>query len=92
VVGWKGTLTVWQLNVRDIRPVLERPVPPAAVGAHHVRDAQPASSARSRRARSRTATRRALKVPFYHSNIDFDEVLFYHAASSSAATASRRAC
>jgi hypothetical protein len=22
---------------------------------------------------------RALKVPFYHSNIDFDEVLFYHA-------------
>ena len=28
----------------------------------------------------------ALKVPFFHSNEDFDEVIFYHAAISSAAT------
>ena len=36
-------------------------------------------SARSSRARSRPAIPQALRVPFYHSNIDYDEVLFYHA-------------
>jgi homogentisate 1,2-dioxygenase len=79
VVGWKGTLAPRQLNVRDIRPVLSRPLPPAAVGPHHLRDAQRGHLHVRCRARSRTAIPSALKVPFYHSNIDFDEVLFYHA-------------
>lgn len=77
-VGWKGTLSVLQLNVRDIRPIScdRYHLPPSAhttwVGRGFVvcsflprplENGDPA----------------ALKVPFYHSNIDFDEVLFYHA-------------
>ncbi len=77
-VGWKGTLTVWQLNVRDIRPIScdRYHLPPSAhttfLGQNFVictflprplENGDPG----------------AMKVPFYHSNIDFDEVLFYHA-------------
>ncbi len=93
VVGWKGTLAPLQLNVRDIRPVVSRALPPAAVGAHHVRHAQRGRSAPSCRGRSRTAIPRALKVPFFHSNIDFDEVLFYHRGRVlQPRRASRRGC
>lgn len=77
-VGWKGTLTVWQLNVKDIRPILSDRyhLPPSAhctFVAHNfvictflprpLENGDPG----------------AMKVPYYHSNIDFDEVLFYHA-------------
>ncbi len=76
-VGWKGTLTVWQLNVNDIRPVLSDRyhLPPSAhstlVGQNFVICSflpRPLENGDSR----------AMKVPFYHSNIDFDEVIFYH--------------
>ena len=77
-VGWKGTLCVQQLNVADIRPIScdRYHLPPSAHStfvAHNfvicsflprpLENGDPG----------------ALKVPFYHSNIDFDEVLFYHA-------------
>jgi homogentisate 1,2-dioxygenase len=77
VVGWKGTLTVMQLNVRDIRPVLSDRyhLPPSAHSTFVMRNAvictflpRPLEN----------GDPRAMKVPFYHSNIDFDEVLFYH--------------
>lgn len=76
-VGWKGTLTVWQLNVKDIRPVLSDRyhLPPSAhstLVAHNFVICsflpRPLENGDSM----------AMKVPFYHSNIDFDEVLFYH--------------
>ena len=78
VVGWKGTLSVWQLNVRDIRPVSSDRyhLPPSAhttFTAHNVAICTFAP----RPLENGDPT--ALKVPFYHSNIDFDEVLFYHA-------------
>ena len=78
VVGWKGTLTVWQLNVRDIRPVLSDRyhLPPSA----HTTFVAPNVAICTFAPRPlENGDPRALKVPFYHSNIDFDEVLFYHA-------------
>ncbi|TAK29417.1 MAG: homogentisate 1,2-dioxygenase [Myxococcaceae bacterium] len=76
-VGWKGTLTVMQLNVRDIRPVLSDRyhLPPSAHSTFVMRDAvictflpRPLEN----------GDPRAMKVPFFHANIDFDEVIFYH--------------
>ncbi len=77
VVGWKGTLAPTQLNVRDIRPVSSDRyhLPPSAhttFVAHNfvicTFAPRPLENGDSE----------AMKVPFYHSNIDFDEVLFYH--------------
>lgn len=78
VVGWKGTLTVWQLNVRDIRPVSSDRyhLPPSA----HTTLVAPGVAICTFAPRPlENGDPRAMKVPFYHSNIDFDEVLFYHA-------------
>lgn len=78
VVGWKGTLTVWQLNVRDIRPVSSDRyhLPPSA----HTTFVAPGVAICTFAPRPlENGDPRALKVPFYHSNIDYDEVLFYHA-------------
>jgi homogentisate 1,2-dioxygenase len=78
VVGWKGTLTVQRLNVRDIRPVSSDRyhLPPSAHTTFVMRNAVICTFA-PRPLENGDPT--ALKVPFYHSNIDFDEVLFYHA-------------
>ena len=78
VVGWKGTLTVWQLNVRDIRPVSSDRyhLPPSA---HTTFVANQVAICTFAPRPLENGDPRALKVPFYHSNIDFDEVLFYHA-------------
>ncbi len=75
--GWKGTLSVLQLNVRDIRPVSSDRyhLPPSAHSTFVARNfvictflPRPLE----------VGDDKAMKVPFYHSNIDFDEVLFYH--------------
>ncbi|WLT32183.1 homogentisate 1,2-dioxygenase [Geothrix sp. PMB-07] len=76
-VGWKGDLTVWQLNIRDIRPVMSERyhLPPSAHSTWIMRDAVICSFL----PRSlENGDPGAMKVPFFHSNIDFDEVLFYH--------------
>ena len=77
VVGWKGTLTVWQLNVRDIRPVSSDRyhLPPSA---HTTFVASGVAICTFAPRPLENGDPRAMKVPFYHSNIDFDEVLFYH--------------
>lgn len=77
VVGWKGTLAPIQLNVRDIRPVLSDRyhLPPSAHTTFVMHNAVICTFA-PRPLENGDPT--ALKVPFYHSNIDFDEVLFYH--------------
>ena len=76
-VGWKGTLTVWQLNVRDIRPILSDRyhLPPSA---HSTFVAQNFVICTFLPRPLENGDPKAMKVPFYHSNIDFDEVLFYH--------------
>lgn len=77
VVGWKGTTSVCQLNVRDIRPVLSDRyhVPPSAHTTFVANNVVVCTFAPRP---LENGDERALKVPFYHSNIDFDEVLFYH--------------
>lgn len=77
-VGWRGTLTVWQLNVRDIRPIsCDRVHLPPSVHTTFVAPAFIVCSFLPRPLE--TGDPEALKVPFFHSNIDYDEVLFYHA-------------
>lgn len=76
VVGWKGTLAPMRLHVDDIRPITcERyHLPPSA----HATFAMPGAVVCTFLPRALETDPRALKVPFYHSNVDFDEVLFYH--------------
>ncbi len=77
VVGWKGELTVWQLNIRDIRPIMSERyhLPPTA----HITFLMPNVVICTFLPRAlETGDPGALKVPFFHANIDFDEVIFYH--------------
>ncbi|MFO0556100.1 MAG: homogentisate 1,2-dioxygenase [Polyangiaceae bacterium] len=76
-VGWKGTTSALKLRVRDIRPVSSDRyhLPPSAHTTFVMQNAVICTFA-PRPLENGDPT--ALKVPFYHSNIDFDEVLFYH--------------
>ena len=76
-VGWQGNLAPVKLNWRDIRPLMSHRyhVPPSAHttfmgGRFVVCTFVP---------RPFESDPEALKVPFFHSNNDYDEVLFYHA-------------
>lgn len=76
-VGWKGDLTVWRLNVRDIRPVMsERYHLPPSAHSTFITEGVIICTFLPRSLENGDPG--ALKVPFYHANIDFDEVLFYH--------------
>ncbi len=77
-ISWKGTLTVWQINVEDIRPIsCDRfHLPPSA---HTTFVAQNFVICSFLPRPLENGDPKAVKVPFYHSNIDYDEVLFYHA-------------
>lgn len=76
-VGWKGNLSVVKLNWRDIRPVMSHRyhIPPS-VHTTFVADRFIVCTFVPRPIESDPG---ALKVPFYHSNDDYDEVIFYHA-------------
>ncbi|MBV9991979.1 MAG: homogentisate 1,2-dioxygenase [Alphaproteobacteria bacterium] len=75
-VGWKGNLTALKLNWRDIRPVMSHRyhIPPS-VHSTFVADRFVVCTFVPRPIESDPG---ALKVPFYHSNDDYDEVIFYH--------------
>lgn len=75
-VGWKGNLAPVRLNWRDIRPVMSHRyhVPPS-VHSTFVADRFVVCTFAPRPIESDPG---ALKVPFFHSNDDFDEVIFYH--------------
>lgn len=74
-VGWKGDLTVWRINVKDIRPVVSPRyhLPPSAHSTFLGRNFVICSFL----PRPFEEEEGAVRVPFYHSNIDYDEVLFY---------------
>jgi homogentisate 1,2-dioxygenase len=76
-VGWKGNLAPVRLNWRDIRPVMSHRyhIPPS-VHATFVADRFVVCTFVPRPIESDPG---ALKVPFFHSNDDYDEVIFYHA-------------
>ncbi len=77
VVGWKGDLTVWRINVKDIRPVLSARyhLPPSAHSTFIAHNFVICSFL----PRPFEEEEGAMRVPFFHSNIDYDEVLFYSA-------------
>lgn len=79
VVGWKGDLWVAKLNVRDFRPVMSARyhLPPSVHATFQAGGALLSTFA----PRPLESDPDALRVPFYHRNMDYDEVLFYHAGN-----------
>ncbi|MFL9950460.1 homogentisate 1,2-dioxygenase [Paraburkholderia agricolaris] len=76
-VGWKGTLVPIRLNWRDIRPVSsDRYHLPPSAHSTFVTDRFAVCTFCPRPAETDPG---ALKVPFFHSNDDYDELLFLHA-------------
>jgi homogentisate 1,2-dioxygenase len=77
VVGWKGDLTVWKINMRDIRPIVS---PRAHLAPSvHTSFTTPGATVCSFVPRPIEEEPDALKVPFFHRNTDSDEFIFYHA-------------
>jgi homogentisate 1,2-dioxygenase len=76
VVGWKGDLTVWKLNMRDIRPIMSHRahLPPSAHSTFVTQGAIVCSFL----PRPLEEDPQALRVPFFHRNTDYDEFIFYH--------------
>ncbi len=76
-VGWQGDLSPVRINVKDIRPLMSHRyhLPPSAhttwVGNRFV--------ICTFLPRPFEQDPGALKVPYFHNNDDYDEVLFYHA-------------
>jgi homogentisate 1,2-dioxygenase len=79
VVGWQGDLCPVKLNILDHRPVYSPSyhMPPSA----HCTFANENFVICSFVPRPLEEDPAVLKVPFYHANIDADEVLFYHAGN-----------
>lgn len=76
-VGWHGDLSVVRINWRHFRPVTShRYHLPPSVHSTWVASRFVVCTFVPRPIESDPG---ALKVPFYHNNDDFDEVLFYHA-------------
>jgi homogentisate 1,2-dioxygenase len=75
-VGWHGSLAPVRLNWRDIRPLMSHRyhLPPSA----HTTFVGPRFVVCTFVPRPLESDPGALKVPFFHSNDDFDEVIFYH--------------
>jgi homogentisate 1,2-dioxygenase len=76
VVGWHGDVSVVRLNWLDIRPLMSHRfhLPPSA----HSTFVTSRFVVCTFVPRPMETDPGALKVPFYHSNDDFDEVIFYH--------------
>ena len=76
-IGWHGELAPARLNVRHIRPVMS--------GRYHVPPSVHTTFLSDRFVVCTFAPRPfetdpgAIKIPFFHNNDDYDEVLFYHA-------------
>ncbi|MEA2080469.1 MAG: homogentisate 1,2-dioxygenase [Pseudomonadota bacterium] len=78
-VGWHGSLMPLRINWRDIRPIMS--------ARYHLPPSAHTSFTSSRFVvctfvpRPLETDPGALKVPFFHSNDDYDEVIFYHQGS-----------
>ncbi|MEL7030374.1 MAG: homogentisate 1,2-dioxygenase, partial [Pseudomonadota bacterium] len=77
VVGWHGELSPVRLNVRHIRPLMSHRyhLPPSA----HTTFLSDRFVVCTFAPRPFETDPGAIKVPFFHSNDDYDEVIFYHA-------------
>lgn len=76
-LGWKGDLFPFTLHMNDMMPLMSHRahLPPSAHSTFVARGFVICTFL----PRPLESDADALKVPFYHQNIDYDEVLFYHA-------------
>jgi len=76
VVGWKGDVAPMRLNVEDIRPVTSARyhLPPSA----HTTFVADGFVVCTFAPRPLEEDPEALRLPFFHRNVDYDEVIFYH--------------
>ncbi len=76
VRGWKGDLFPFTLHMKNMMPLMSHRahLPPSAHSTFVARGFVVCSFL----PRPLEQDEDALKVPFYHQNIDYDEVLFYH--------------
>lgn len=75
--GWKGSVYPWILSIYDYCPIMSHRyhIPPSGHTTFSCKNFVICSFVE----RPLEDTKHGvLKVPFYHSNIDYDEVLFYH--------------
>jgi homogentisate 1,2-dioxygenase len=77
VIGWKGDLYPFTLHTDHMMPLMSHRahLPPSAHTTFVARDFVVCTFL----PRPLESDADALKVPFYHQNIDYDEVIFYHA-------------
>ncbi len=75
-IGWQGTLMPVRINWRDMRPLMSHRyhLPPSV----HATFVAPNFIVCTFVPRPMESDPDALKVPFFHSNDDYDEVIFYH--------------
>jgi len=75
--GWHGDLAACRINVRDFRPVMSHRyhLPPSA----HTTFVTPRFVVCTFVPRPFETDPGAIKIPFFHNNDDYDEVIFYHA-------------
>jgi homogentisate 1,2-dioxygenase len=80
VAGWKGSVYPMKLSIYDICPINSHRyhIPPSGHTTFVCKNFVVCSFVARPLEDSKEGV---LKVPFYHSNIDFDEVLFYHAGN-----------
>ncbi len=78
-LGWHGDLVACKLNWRDIRPLMSHRyhLPPSVHTTFVARGVVVCTFV----PRPIESDPGALKLPFYHSNDDFDEFIFYHRGS-----------
>ena len=76
VVGWKGDLAPLRLHVDDLRPVVSARyhLPPSV----HTTFVAPGFVVCTFAPRPMESDPEAIRLPFFHRNVDYDEVLFYH--------------
>jgi homogentisate 1,2-dioxygenase len=76
-VGWKGSLYPWKISIYDYCPINSHRyhIPPSG---HTMFVAHNFVICSFVARPLEWTSEEVLKVPFFHSNIDYDEVLFYH--------------
>jgi len=76
-VGWHGDLSVCRINVRDLRPLMSHRyhLPPSV----HTTFLGNRFVVCTFVPRPFETDPGAIKIPFFHNNDDYDEVIFYHA-------------
>ncbi|MHA2250273.1 MAG: homogentisate 1,2-dioxygenase [Candidatus Kariarchaeaceae archaeon] len=75
VVGWKGDVTPWKISIKDFRPVNSHRyhLPPST----HTTFMSQGFIVCSFVPRPYETSEDAIKIPFFHSNVEYDEVIYY---------------